>query len=168
MSVDAMSRLIGRQEHTGGMVALVPSAADASRLAIPGWEPSSVLHVTLAFLGGEWTLQEQERFVTIGQSIAEQLSGPVAGNVWAAASLNPTGPDPCAAYLVGGSGLAIARSWTSAGFMGESIPEQHQPWVPHITIGYGLAVGQLDQFGPVTFDRVRVAFGESNTVDFSL
>ena len=43
---------VGDGEHLGcGMIALMPTAADAKRLALPGGEAAGDLHVTLSFLG---------------------------------------------------------------------------------------------------------------------
>ena len=39
-----------------------------------------------------------------------------------------------------------------------TIPEQHDPFLPHITAGYGVPVTDLTYTGPVVFDRLRIAF----------
>jgi 2'-5' RNA ligase len=162
--------------HAGAMIALVPEASSAWRLAVPGYEAPDVLHVTLMFLGkgDSWTEEQQlsllGRAAEISQEIAED--GPVTGSIWAAASVNPKGVDPCAAYLVGGHRLTSAHRYTSRMLSPTTrplVPSQHSPWVPHITIGYGLDAGQLNQAtgAEVRFDRLRVAFSGAAT-DFSL
>jgi 2'-5' RNA ligase len=162
--------MIGRAEHAGGMIALVPSADDAVRLALPGWEPASVLHLTLFFLG-EVGEGERDAFREVGAELASVLSagGTVEAVVWASAHFNPTGEEPCAVYLIGGERLLSAHELCTGevGTCGE-LPEQHSPWIPHVTIGYGLEPARLEQFGPIVFDRVRVAFGEDDVTDFPL
>lgn len=173
LTLETINRMIGREPHTGGMIALVPSSDDSSRLAVAGYEPSHLLHVTLYFLGtsAEWTPVRQQELFTGGGNIAESLHGPVEGNVWASANFNPE-VEPAATYLVGGQGVAnaheMAALWMSSYNAPMDMPPQHVPWVPHITIGYGLDPAALKEFGPVTFDRLRVAFGETNAMDFKL
>lgn len=149
------------------MIALVPKASDANRLAVAGYEPSNVLHVTLRYLGA-LPLDRRSGMIEVGRALASKMNGPIEGNVWASASLNPTGPQPCAAYLVGGIRLELAHGILPLLLGGTELPADHHPWVPHITIGYDLDNNVLDRFGPVTFDRVRVAFGEDNVTDFML
>lgn len=78
------------------------------------------------------------------------------------------GPDPCVVLLLSGQQLpgfqeyvvrAVAASFAQAGM---KMQPQHEPWVAHLTLVY---TGDADlsyftdRVGPVTFDRVRVAFG---------
>ena len=45
---------------------------------------------------------------------------------------------------------------------GTALPAQHEPWIPHITLietDDADLTHILDRVGPVTFDRVRIAFG---------
>lgn len=148
--------------HTGAMVALVPAAEDAARLAVDGGEPVEELHLTLAYLGqaAEWTPQQADAVYT---AVADLLAGPVLGEVWAHASFNPNSADkePCAVYLAGADGLAELHTAVVAAAeeTGGPVPDQHSPWIPHITAGYGLDVGVLTETGPIRFDRLRVAFG---------
>ncbi|MFI7527486.1 2'-5' RNA ligase family protein [Nocardia salmonicida] len=148
--------------HTGAMVALVPAAEDAARLAVDGGEPVEELHLTLAYLGeaAEWSPEQADAVHT---AVADLLAGPVLGDVWGHASFNPnsTDKDPCAVYLAGADGLAELHAAIvgAARDTGGPVPEQHSPWVPHITAGYGLDVAALSETGPIRFDRLRVAFG---------
>lgn len=152
----------GSAVHTGAMVALVPAAEDAARLAVDGGEPIEELHLTLAYLGeaAEWTPEQADAVYT---AVADLLAGPVLGEVWAHASFNPNSDDkdPCAVYLAGADGLAElhAAVVAAAEETGGPVPDQHSPWIPHITAGYGLDVGVLTETGPIRFDRLRVAFG---------
>src|SRR5581483_311576 len=56
--------------------------------------------------------------------------------------------------------------WTAAP-VGVTIPAQHCPWVAHICAEYSddlTVVKELEKrLGPVTFDRVRVSFGDEDT-----
>ncbi|WP_282775889.1 2'-5' RNA ligase family protein [Nocardia sp. CC201C] len=156
----------GKPQHTGAMVALVPAAEDAARLALDGGEPVDELHLTLAYLGeaAEWTPEQTD---AVRMAISELApSGPVLGEVWGHALFNPDtdGKQPCAVYLVGADGLTDLRQAVLGALLdtGGPVPEQHDPFVPHVTAGYELGVDQLSATGPIRFDRLRVAFAGSN------
>jgi 2'-5' RNA ligase len=149
-------------EHTGAMIALVPSQEDAARLAVQGYEPVEELHVTLAFLGeaAAWTPEARD---ALEVSVAELGIGVLDGSAWGQARFNPLG-EACSVYLVEAPGLvelhdaAIGAVEDTAGV--PSMPEQHPTYIPHLTVGYGMDPALvLDGFGPVRFDRVRLAFG---------
>lgn len=155
--------------HRGGMIALVP--ADPHALAVDGGDPVDELHLTLAYLGDDisgWTDEQRESVHNLGRSLAE-VGNPMEARVFAHASFNPDGgpdgdKDPCAVYLIGdGYTLAAERELLIGRlreYLGEvTTPEQHSPFVPHVTAGYGVDVSALQFTGPVTFDRVRVALG---------
>lgn len=155
--------------HRGGMIALVP--ADPHALAVEGGDPVEELHLTLAYLGDDvsgWTDEQREAVHNLGRSLAETSNG-LEGRVFAHAHFNPDGgPDgdreACAVYLIGdGASLASDRERLIERLrenLGEaSMPEQHSPFVPHVTAGYGVDVSALSFTGPVRFDRVRVALG---------
>lgn len=167
-------------EHTGVMIALVPAAADATRLqgtllAEEGALPLDELHLTLAFLGeadmlDPATLDELRGLV---EQTAATLK-PVEAEVFGMAILNPDGVEPCVVLLVGHSEelpdlhmdlinqLHAAQVDTSM---------DHRPWLPHITLAYTddlLLVGDVvDRAGPVMFDRLRLAVG-GEVLDFPL
>jgi 2'-5' RNA ligase len=166
--VDAEGALVAAAaEHSGAMIALVPSAEDAARLAVDGYEPEDVLHTTLVFLGAsaDWSPEARD-------ALEEALTGlsldPQQADIWGHAAFNPAGDDPCAVYLVQGDGLVGAHE-AALGVLEEtaglpSIPDQHETWVAHITAGYGLAVSELSEVGTVRFDRLRLAFGDAEDV----
>jgi hypothetical protein len=59
---------------------------------------------------------------------------------------------------------AVADTVTKAfAEAGVPLPEQHSPWIPHVTLTYtddlALVAQLADRVGPVTFDAIRVAFG---------
>jgi hypothetical protein len=157
--------------RTSGMVALVPSADDVDKLAIGGGEDPGELHLTLAYLGDDVSqLSPQERNGLAGAILdhAQNLA-PITARVMGHASFNPDGGaegdmDPCAVYLVGDSPTIPGlhddlATRTSA--------EQHTPFIPHVTAGYGKSAGDLSYSGPVTFDRMRLALGDQ-AYDFPL
>lgn len=157
--------------RTSGMVALVPSADDVDKLAVNGGEDPSELHLTLAYLGDDVSqLSPQERNGLAGAILdhAQNLA-PITARVMGHASFNPDGGadgdmDPCAVYLVGDSPIIPGlhddlATRTSA--------EQHTPFLPHVTAGYGKSAGDLSYAGPVTFDRLRLALGDQ-AYDFPL
>lgn len=150
-------------EHTGGMIALVPSVTDLGRLAIEGGDPPEELHLTLAYLGDDLTGIDddaRQRLTHGVERLASRLA-PVEASVFAHAAFNPNGDehDPCAVYIVNGvpgSAVGDARyAGTSA--LADAMPDPYPNFIPHVTAGYGLDVGTLTYTGPVVFDHVRLA-----------
>ncbi len=155
----------------GAMVALLPTDADAQRLAAEGGEPADQLHVTLTYLGDADSLDPAAR-----QDLIDALNTAVNGlpavdaDVFSLAAFNPGGDAPCLVLGLTGDFLDAVHT-----FIGEAIPalqaEQHAPWQPHITLRYtddltGLAK-LADRVGPVRFDRLRIAFA-GQTIDIPL
>lgn len=64
-------------EHTGGMVALIPAAEDAAKLAVEGGDPADQLHLTLAYLGDDVTDWDAE-IVAAVHEVARKLTDPAA------------------------------------------------------------------------------------------
>lgn len=201
--------------HTGGMVALVPSNDSLVNLVVPGGDPVTELHLTLAYLGEDVMndLDEDQRAAVV--RIAHMLTdydfmvaqdratsdvpaapteqvgeryygpgqrGPLSATVFAHAVFNPNatedspGPDePATVYLLDGTGdrqrieaLQSEVCYRMRDALGTTdFPDQHSPFVPHVTAGYNLPVDALTYSGPVTFDRLRVALGDDVT-DFPL
>jgi 2'-5' RNA ligase len=174
---EATGRWPGQQggAQTGAMVALMPRAEDAARLALdhPYAEPPEELHTTLAFLGkaADWN-EDARAQVRANVARAAAWLGPVTAQVFGAAHWNPQGDSPVWVWNVGddhgfgGSRLGDVQSevtWALEDRHGESpnMPHQHSPWVPHITAAYSpenLAGNLAERCGPVVFDRIRVAF----------
>lgn len=159
------------EQHSGAMIALVPSAEDCARLAIDGYEPADVLHTTLVFLGdaANWSPQQRD---TLEQSLRTIGLAPMAGKVWGHAQFNPDGDSPCAVYLVEAEGITSLQAAT-LGALEESgdydlIPSQHECLIPHITAGYNLDVEKLTEVGPIRFDRLRLSFADTDVRDIPL
>jgi 2'-5' RNA ligase len=155
-------------EHTGGMIALIPTDADRERLAVDGGEESDTLHLTLAYLGDDLTTlddQAKQDLRAIGEGLAAGF-GPIEADAFAHAAFNPNDPekDPCAVYLVNGDFTVRQHAVSAAAAaLGDAMPAPYPSYIPHLTAGYGLDVGALSYTGPITFDRVRVAIAGDNT-----
>lgn len=158
-------------EQTGAMVALVPSAADVARLALPGGEPEAELHLTLLFLGqaADYGLLQRTAVLAAAQEAALNTTA-VQATGFGAAVWNPTGATPALVLQVGRTDecgcLRDALLDAGLGALEELIPEQHVPYAPHVCLAYGTPdalvarmPAALERVGPVLFDRLRVAFG---------
>lgn len=165
-------------EHSGAMIALVPSAYDAARLEVG--EPADELHTTLVYLGEDAKLTPEQRQALL--AAAENVAGSFPSlhlDGFALAIFNPGSPDrdTCVVLEVSGDEgpeLMLMRDMTvklAADALGVMMPAQHVPYIPHVTLAYTddpTLAGQLTHLtGPVTFDRLRVAFG-GDVFDFPL
>jgi 2'-5' RNA ligase len=153
--------------QTGAMVALIPSAPDAQRLALP--LGIGELHCTIAYLGLAEELGNEIRVELLEWAAdAAGASDPVPVEILGPAVFNPS-TEPCIVMLLGGADLAeffeIAVSEISDIV---DLPEQHRPWHAHVTLAYiapeqaapDLGAKSLfaERTGPATFDVLRVAF----------
>lgn len=169
-------------DHTlGCMIALMPTPADAERLAVPGGEAADELHCTLFYLGGDASAWSPEQRAELVQELTESCARltPVSAvlfgaNHWNGNSDTPswvwaTGDDPQADD--GCDGLMQAKM-SAVGALEDmhdqpELPQQHTPWVAHVCAAYSAdpsLLGALEKkLGPVVFDRVRVSFGTEDT-----
>lgn len=159
--------------HTGAMVALVPSEEDAERIAVDGGEDADQLHVTLVYLGEAALLPPEVREDLIDSASRWAETFPtIIGKAFAIDMFNPpdltAGAEPCVVLGIGGDLVANAHEvmLQSAnailGGYGIPLPQQHRPWVAHLTLLYTDDADVryfTDRIGPVTFDRLRLAFG---------
>jgi 2'-5' RNA ligase len=163
----------------GAMIALVPCAADAQRLAVHGGEPVDQLHCTLLYLGDADQIDQDARdyLLNQGEAIARGFSAPVTGRGFGAAVFNPDQAEPCVTMICGGQEMAEIFEMVMAETPDAvTLPDNlHQPWVPHVTLHYPDNPGvellshrhALGTCGPITFDRLRYAFA-GHITDFSL
>lgn len=158
--------------HTSAMIAFIPSGEDVVELLVEDGEPIDQLHTTAYFLGIADEINDETRAALIAAVEEVVRNQPVIiGNVFAFSVFNPEGPEPCLVASVGGVDLEDA--WASLGEaiedVGFELPPQHLPWVPHITLAYDedprrlLTDELMEKTGPITYDRVRIAFAGVNT-----
>lgn len=146
------------EPRTDGMIALIPTA---------GVEPveggETELHLTLVYLPDAAALGDLER-----QSILSTVSRmcearePVTGDLFARAEFNADDSDKeqCAVWLVNGPQLGQLHDDVRAALGDRVPPSEYGAFVPHITAGYNMAADRLPVGAAVTFDAVRVAFGD--------
>lgn len=142
----------------GGMIALRP----ATPLTVKGGDPAEQIHVTLAFVAedaselDEFQINACHRAAMRLATSFHPLLATVAG--YAALGL---GEDPGIVLILNGYELQPAHSALWGDLEGSTFPEQHQPWIPHMTLGYGIAVDSGKQFvgETVVLDRVTVDIG---------
>lgn len=167
--------------HHQGMVALIPEDRELDRLAVDGGEDRDQLHLTLLFLGEAEDLPD-DVYLALQSELASRSEDLtlLQGDAFAVSQFNHDGAEPCVVLGVGGAWLtdlrgqalqAVRNAQELEGDVGWTLPEQHQPWVPHITLAYDPTPEQLDaaleRTGPVMFDRLRLAVGDEVT-DFDL
>lgn len=170
--------------HTqGGMIALMPTAEDAERLAIPGGEPAEELHLTLFFLGDDgsaYTEDQRDELEGILRPLAELYGlGPVRAKAFGAAHWNGDGDYPCWVWNVGDAepgehvpldGLLKVRACVTEALESTharpGMPPQHSPWAAHVCAAYSddpAILPELEQrLGELTFDRIRLSFGDED------
>lgn len=167
----------------GAMIALVPTLHDLERLALDGFEPPDDLHLTLFYLGDADKItptQINELVTGVIQEVRdEEGDTPILANAFGVAHWNPESDYPAWVLNVGDekpaedgdtsrervTGLADVRHMVEHVLEDLRIdyPPQHSPWQPHVCIAYSKddLYGELaSRLGPLTFDVLRVAWGE--------
>lgn len=153
-------------KSTGGMIALIPTQPE--QLAVPGGEPVEDLHLTITYFGEDVTGLENVEILSFLDDLSTRI-GVLDAKVFAFALFNPTGEDPCSVYLVGNNPVLSELYRECKDFAMDRFPgaaEQHDPWFPHITAGYGTGIAPTYQ-GPVTFDRLSLHWA-GEVIDFPL
>jgi hypothetical protein len=175
---------VADDNHLNGcMIALMPTADEARRLAVKGGEAAADLHLTLFFLADDsdtWNEDQRADLLYCMSLLLEMFDhGPVTGNIFGAAHWNADGPKPSWVWSVGdgddSGSLEMFRQiavWSLEDMHDQpELPRQHCPWVAHICAEYSddlTVIKELEKrLGPVTFDRIRVSFG-SEDHDFPL
>jgi 8-oxo-dGTP pyrophosphatase MutT (NUDIX family)/2'-5' RNA ligase len=159
--------------QTGAMIALLPIVEDAALMQLSGSyaEPADQLHVTLLYLGdaADWSANEQQLLQDVVEEIVEKYTM-IETSTFSVNVFNPGSSEFDTAVVLGvrGSDLLVALhkaiSLDITDVFDDQVPEQHVPWVPHITLAYTDNVAEvmpeaIDKLGTVTFDRVGVFFG---------
>jgi 2'-5' RNA ligase len=174
--LDVVTAAVNTDKFDGGMIALVPSDADVARLALDGYEPADELHLTLWYLGKSDFPDDVRNYVVDAVTEVAREFWPIQGNAFGVAHWNPGSDEPAWVVNVGDasdetsedgqSQLATIRALIRSNLSEFDMPEQHMPWQPHICIAYSdedLLDAVSERVGPVTFDQVRVAFGNDVT-----
>lgn len=161
----------------GAMIALMPTVKDAERLAIEGGEDAEQLHLTLRYLGKGADFDEASRAAIVDsvRALAEGMP-PITSKIFGAAHWNANGDEPSWVWSVGddpehGQSLEAAHGMAEEALlmapMDVELPSPHTPWVAHVCGAYSdeldLIIPMEERLGPVTFDRVRVAFAGDHT-----
>jgi nucleotide-binding universal stress UspA family protein len=162
----------------GCMIALMPTTADANRLALKGGEIASDLHCTLFYLGPDAAVFDDSARSMIVEAFGMLCHDlpPVESKIFGISHWNAGSDKPFWVWSVGdgpeGPSLEAAHEMTEecllmCGDVLPEMPEQHTPWVAHICAAYTddltLAKELEKRNGPVTFDRVRISFGDQDT-----
>lgn len=176
--VDALTAAGG---HTGAMIALVPSEADQQRLALDGIgaEVADELHLTLFFLGegADWDEEQRGDLIASVRAQVAQLGQNIGARAFGSNHWNADGAEPAWVWSVGddrergGPTLESARyaaTWALENMHSQpELPLQHTPWAGHVTAAYSADHWPLlemnARLGPITFDRVRIAFAGVRT-----
>ncbi|MFF3096813.1 phage minor head protein [Streptomyces cyaneofuscatus] len=165
--------------RNGAMIALLPTEADADRLALDGGEAAQELHLTLYFLGegADWSEEQRNELIEDMRSRAADLA-PFTAQAFGANHWNAGSDAPSWVWAVGDDRdrdpdaptLSTAHweaTYALEGRHGPDIPVQHSPWVPHVCAAYSddpALLPELEQrLGPITFDRLRLAFAGDHT-----
>ena len=159
-------------EHHTVCVALLPADAEAIAASLPeGGQPADELHCTLKFSGeaDEWSDEEVAALRTAVQELAAETE------VWTTTVTGVEGlgddePQAVVAMLDPSGGTELRERFASAADAVHEVPDTHDTWLPHVTIGFPedaaafIAALPEDLVGSeVSFDRVAVWVGDDRT-----
>ena len=165
--------------HTGAMIALVPSDADAQRITVEDGEAPGQLHVTLMYLGEAAAIPREAQDAIVARiramvedAVRPDYNLPLEADGFAISVFNPgdaVDRDTCIVLGLSGADLDAVHGMTvdcvaevRSAENSFEIPDQHLPWVPHLTLIYTDDVAMVeeltDRVGPIVFDRLRCAF----------
>lgn len=148
---------VAAANHTGGMIALFPRTDSALAMAVPTGESVGDLHCTLVFLGDD--VADQDAPDPLLQSLAHLADS------FTVIDAQVTGraifEEGAVVYLIGDNPQLpdLHTDALNAAYTITTVPRQHEPWQPHVTVGYDIDPRQLDFRGTVLFDRLGVALG---------
>lgn len=134
--------------HTGAMIALLPSAADARRLAVDGGEPADQLHCTLMYLGDADQFDGAARATIVAAVRAACDGWPVVDADGFAVSLFNPGDvndrDPCVVLGLSGHDVDVLHDIVEE-VVGEV--EAAQPTAGPVAVPAGYDTGGADDTG---------------------
>lgn len=149
-------------DYKGGMVALKPSHPED--FVAEGGDPPEDLHVTMFFLGDDVSTYRQAAIAAV-RSGARRAAGrtPVTAQVAGVGRLGDADP-PATVLFLNGDDLEPARNALMSemwDYGSEDFPPQHQPWIPHMTLGYGLNAADYEHMvgREVVLDQINVHLG---------
>ena len=169
---------------TGALIALLPERKCVEELFIPGGEPVDQLHLTLFFLGDSFDITAimQEKITRLITLVTELIivSKPIAElRAFGIAQWNPYSEEPAIVLnignVIGSKGRTLGEIHAIIRYILEdaniNYPEQHDPWSPHICLGYNLSLTdyyeeikqRLENF-VLKFDRLMIGFGDNCTI----
>lgn len=152
------------------MIAVMPTVADAERLAVEGGLPAAELHTTLGYFGDMRGLAQgdESRILESARELAASY-GPFTADAFNVSAFNPNGDDPCIVLNMSSPQLLMMLEHMLLDTA--DIHPQRVPYIPHITLRYtddaGLVAEYTDRTGPVRYDRLRVGMG-GQYIDFPL
>lgn len=162
----AAPRTPSEHEDTWGMVALAP--ANPEQLAVEGGDPAEELHITLFFLGDDVTVMNPAAVeaVQLGAARAAK-SVPDVVSVAGVGMLGDSEPKATVLFL-NGAIISNAREALTAemwDYGSEEFPPQFEPFIPHMTLGYGLDPNDFEHLvgQEILLDRVDVHLGGNVT-----
>lgn len=178
LSFDEEPLVAAAEVHTGAMIALRMTEPDARVMEVEGGEDADELHVTLCYLGDATALTEQYATSELIDHLAEvaETYAKIHTETFALDIFNPESDEYDTAVVLGVRGtpgmLEIQEAvYDCLGKLDVEYPDQHEPWIPHITLAYtddlGRALAWTDRIGPIIFDRIRLAIA-GMTWDFPL
>lgn len=146
---------------SGAMIALKPRRDYANQLAVPGGEPPQDLHCTLVFFGEQIAVERfpTEELANACSQLAD-LYGAITARVFGQAIFNPDTNDPAAVYLLNDvdNSAKLASIHAEAVHISQTLfnlPDQHTPYVAHVTASYNGYPGIVGRFtGDIIFDRL--------------
>ena len=141
-------------EHTGGMVALIPTAEDAVRLAVAGGDPAGQLHLTLAYLGEDVTGWDPEVVAAVHE-VARELTDPSAEQSGQPVPADHDGRGP------GQHGPLTLIIFAHSHFNPNGGPDGQEPCMVY-QFGDGEDLNRVDALHSDVCWRVKEAIGEVN------
>lgn len=163
--------------HTGAMLALRMTDQDAARLCVTDGLSMEELHSTLAYLGDADKISPEvrEQMVKDVTKLARKMQ-PFEVEAADITIFNPgTNNDREPALVLGLTGDTLAELYGRVSKMswdGYEMPGQFSPYKPHVTLrqpagDIGRVGSVADRMGPITFDRMRLAFA-GDVIDIPL